>query len=90
MLRISEIPSAVHDPATLVLEGRAIGAWVPELARVASARLAVHPRVVVDLAGVTFLDPSAIALLHELEARGCVLASPSSFVDAQLRARSPS
>lgn len=90
MLRISELPADSGAPATLILEGRAIGAWVPEIERVALARLALHPRVVLDLAAVTFLDPSAIALLRDLEARGCVLASPSSFVDAQLRAWSPS
>ncbi|MBK7972414.1 MAG: hypothetical protein IPK07_03725 [Deltaproteobacteria bacterium] len=88
MLRISEIPGDPGHSVTLRLEGRAIGPWVPELGRIARASVAQYSRVTLDLAAVTFLDPGAIALLLDLEARGCVLAGPSSFVDAQLRARS--
>ncbi len=36
MLRISELPADSGAPATLILEGRAIGAWVPAYAGMTS------------------------------------------------------
>ncbi|MFN7951730.1 MAG: hypothetical protein U0610_08375 [bacterium] len=88
MLRISEHPSEVEGARTLVVEGRAVGPWVEELANVARAALARDGHLIVNLEDVSFLDPHAVALLRELEARGCTLVGRSPFIDAQLRAGS--
>jgi ABC-type transporter Mla MlaB component len=90
MLRISETRGDQDGSVTLILEGRALGPWVAELERVAREGLGAHRGLTLDLRQVTFLDSSAVALLHDLEAHGCAVVGCSPFVDAQLRARSPS
>ena len=88
MLRISEQSNQDPDARTLVVEGRAVGPWVEELASAARAALAKASHLIVDLQHVSFLDPQAVALLRDLEARGCALVGGSPFIDAQLRAGS--
>ncbi len=88
MLRISEHTNEDPGVRTVVVEGRAVGPWVEELAGVVRTALAGASHLIVDLRHVSFLDPQAVALLRDLEARGCALVGRSPFIDAQLRAGS--
>ena len=78
MLKITIHPEA--GAARLTLEGRLAGPWVEELDRCwrEAARAQQNP-VVVDLSGVTFIDPEGKTLLTKmwqqgakLEAVGCL------------------
>jgi ABC-type transporter Mla MlaB component len=69
----------------LRLEGQVRGAAVAELARVAEDAVARGIRLAVDLAGVSFLDPSAVALLRSLRMRQVELENCSPFTAEQLR-----
>jgi ABC-type transporter Mla MlaB component len=69
----------------LRLEGQVRGAAVAELERVAEDAIARGLRLRVDLAGVTFLDPTGVALLRSLQTRQVDLANCSPFTAEQLR-----
>jgi anti-anti-sigma factor len=90
MLRISQSAPADEGGATcLRLEGRVTGPWVEELRRVCTKTLGNNrhstEHLVIDLAGVSFLDAAGIALFHELAARRVLFTNCSSFVAEQLR-----
>ena len=80
MLRIT--PTRVAGVDTLKVEGRLAGQWVEELSRAAAAASAGAPRVVLDLAQVTFVDADGITLLRALRDDGVALADCSSFVSS--------
>ncbi|TLY27147.1 MAG: hypothetical protein E6K63_11425 [Nitrospirae bacterium] len=69
MLKITTQSDA--ELTRLVLEGRLAGPWVEELARcwreVAGSR---QSPVVVDLSGVTFIDPEGKAILAKMSQQG--------------------
>jgi ABC-type transporter Mla MlaB component len=69
----------------LRLEGQVRGAAVAELARVAEDAIGRGLRIEVDLGGVTFLDPSGVALLRSLRTRRVDLSNCSPFTAEQLR-----
>ena len=69
----------------LRLEGQVRGAAVAELARVAEDAIARGLRLEVDLGGVSFLDPSGVALLRSLRMRQVDLSNCSPFTAEQLR-----
>ena len=69
----------------LRLEGQLRGAAVAELARVAEDAIARGLRLDVDLGGVSFLDPSGVALLRSLRTRSVDLSNCSPFTAEQLR-----
>jgi len=90
MLRISQSAAENEGGATyLRLEGQVTGPWVEELRRVCTEKSGNNGRskehLVIDLAGVSFLDADGIALFHELAARQVVFTNCSSFVAEQLR-----
>lgn len=90
MLRISQRAAENEDSAThLRLEGQVTGPWVEELRRVyaeiSGSNGHTKGHIVIDLAGVSFLDADGIALFHELAARRVLLTNCSSFVAEQLR-----
>lgn len=90
MLRISQRAAQSEGGATyLRLEGQITGPWVEELRRVCAetSRNNGHSQdhLVIDLAGVSFLDADGIALFHELAARRVLFTNCSSFVAEQLR-----
>ena len=90
MLRISQRAAENKGGATyLRLEGQVTGAWVEELRGVCTETLGNNghstEHLVIDLAGVSFLDADGIALFHELAARQVVFTNCSSFVAEQLR-----
>src|SRR5271169_4429243 len=61
------------------LEGKLAGAWVAELERSWHTELADSPRLVVDLAGVSYVDEAGKALLARMHARGAQLIAASCF-----------
>ena len=90
MLRISEGPGQNEGGAThLRLEGQITGPWVEELRRVCSdtSGNSAHSKrhLVIDLAGVSFLDAAGIALFHELAARRVQFTKCSAFIAEQLK-----
>ncbi|MGH7208395.1 MAG: STAS domain-containing protein [Nitrospiraceae bacterium] len=78
MLKITIHPEA--GATRLILEGRLAGPWVEELDRCWRGVAATEPsHAVVDLSGVTFIDPEGKALLTmmwqqgaKLHAAGCL------------------
>ena len=90
MLRISHGPAQNESGATcLRLEGRVTGPWVEELRRVCTETLGNNGRspghLVIDLAGVSFLDAEAIALFRELAAHQVSFTNCSAFITEQLK-----
>jgi ABC-type transporter Mla MlaB component len=88
MLRIwteSKDESGKASRLHLRLEGQVRGAAVAELERVAEEAIARGLELEVDLAGVSFLDPSGIALLRLLRTRRVELENCSPFTAEQLR-----
>lgn len=69
----------------LRLEGQVRGPWVAELARVVDSALERGVAPTIDLAGVSFLDPQAVALLRSLRSRRVHLENCSPFTAEQLR-----
>jgi anti-anti-sigma regulatory factor len=83
VLRITRSES--EDAVTFVLEGKLRTAWLPEL----SSALATTPaskHVILDLAALSFVDPSGARLLAALERSGVGLRAPSAFVAALIDA----
>ena len=94
MLKISR--AAVADetqPRLLRLEGRVAGPWVDELRRVCAETAANggqgQQALVLDLAGVSFLDAGGIALFRELASRRVLFTNCSAFIAEQLRGVAP-
>jgi ABC-type transporter Mla MlaB component len=90
MLRISQRAAEAEGAATyLRLEGQVTGPWVEELRRVCTELSGNNGysknQLVIDLAGVSFLDADGIALFHDLAARRALFTNCSSFVAEQLR-----
>jgi anti-anti-sigma regulatory factor len=90
MLRISQRAAENEGGATyLRLEGQVTGPWVEELRRVCTEQLGNtghnQDHLVIDLAGVSFLDADGIALFHELAALRVLFTDCSVFVAEQLR-----
>jgi anti-anti-sigma regulatory factor len=73
----------------LRLEGQVRGPWVGELRRACDQMLGTSEhsgnQLVLDLAEVSFLDADAVALFHEMMARGIVLRNCSMFIAEQLK-----
>jgi len=76
--------SNTNDAATIKLEGKLLGPWLPDvreaLARARALSPRLHGRIRVDLASVTFVDVSGEQMLHALRREGVELAACSSFV----------
>jgi anti-anti-sigma regulatory factor len=75
-----------HDDATatLTLEGRLAGAWVDELVNACAAAADGGGRLVLDMVGVTFVDPEGVRLVRRLSERGIAIRDCSPFVREQL------
>jgi hypothetical protein len=91
MLKISQVGDG--DPmaaaAILRLDGQVTGPWVAELRRVCGDVLRNIPDVnchlVLDLAGLTFLDAQGVVLFRELAERRVLFTNGSAFIAEQLR-----
>jgi RNA polymerase sigma-70 factor (ECF subfamily) len=84
MMRISEI-SRSESVRRFRLEGRLTQATVADLLATVESPLAAGTTVLLDLASVSFADPTAVETLLALRARGVVLAAASGFVLEMLR-----
>ena len=74
-----------HAPMTsFVLEGKLVGPWVKELEKCWESASAVDPStpMLVDLAGVTFVDSDGRALLTRMRRQGVRLLSHGVMIDA--------
>jgi anti-anti-sigma regulatory factor len=91
MLRISS-ETALEGNATVILklDGSVSGAWVNELRRacrgaMGSGSRPEHKHLVLDLAGVRFIDSAGIELFRELGTQRVCFSNPSAFVAEQLK-----
>ena len=84
MLKISEAGKE-NNSVTLKLEGRVVDEWVGELQKNCDPLLGNGSRLALDLAGVSFLDESGVALLASLRSRGTKLLNATPFVIEQLK-----
>jgi hypothetical protein len=90
MLKISQESAPGEGERTcLRLEGHVTGPWVEELRRVCAETLGNNGHggksLVLNLAGVSFLDADGIALFRELAARRVSFTNSSSFIAEQLK-----
>jgi anti-anti-sigma factor len=90
MLRITRGITADDKAIELLrLDGQVAGRWVEELRRECDEVLAADPDsgrpLVLDLAGVSFIDADGIALFQDLVTRRVSLANGSLFVTEQLK-----
>jgi anti-anti-sigma regulatory factor len=72
MLRISRITRTGDQAVLLRLEAQVTGRWTEELRRVCSETISGNgygQALVLDLAGVSFIDANGVALLRDLAAR---------------------
>ena len=83
MMRVSVIQSS-SQAVTLRVEGELRGRWVPELGRACEESSNGGERLILDLAGVSFLDADGINLIRALRERHVAVANPSSFIAEQI------
>ena len=77
MLRVSRINSGTST--TLKLEGKLLGPWVGELARLLGDNSVCSP-IHLDLTAVSFVDGPGAQLLRDLISSGTTIVACSSFV----------
>jgi hypothetical protein len=96
MLKITTHRS--DDSTRITLEGRLVGPWIGELERCwrESEQSAAGRRLIVDLTGVTFVEPEGKALLTriyqagaELIATGCCMRSIVEDAKTRVRQAAP-
>lgn len=88
MVRIS-VTGSSPDTMTLLLEGQLIGEAVDELNLSCEQALANGRRLILDLAGVLFIDRKGVALFHRLANRNVSIVNCSGFVTELLKVRDP-
>jgi RNA polymerase sigma-70 factor (ECF subfamily) len=87
MMRVTRI-AAGEGIETLRVEGRLTHETVEELRMACESVLTTHRSLHLDVAGLQFVDPTGIDLLHGLERQGARLGGCSGFVGELLRERS--
>ena len=90
MLRISRTTLVgLKEQELLRLEGQVTGPWVEELRRVCAEVLGNNGHggnhLVLDLAGMSFLDADGVSLFRELAARRVLFTNRSAFIAEQLK-----
>jgi anti-anti-sigma regulatory factor len=70
---------------TLHLEGRVTDADLPELERACGEFQQAGSRLVLDLAGVSFVDRECVVALHRMRRDGIVITGCSPFVGELLK-----
>lgn len=84
MLRITEI-AGEGGVVTLRLEGRLVGAWVEDLERLCLYhRDEKNMKVVLDFAGVTFIEKSGVSMLKSLKNEKLEIINCSLFIRSLL------
>jgi anti-anti-sigma regulatory factor len=79
MLRITTIRDD-GSPVQLKLEGKIMAEWASLLEQECRAHIAQRRQVVLDMAGVTFLDGQGVTMLRNLPCRYVSLMNRSDFV----------
>jgi hypothetical protein len=87
MLRITRLASAAGPPC-LRVEGRLVGDWVQVLESEVSRASEADP-LSLDLSGVEFADPRALALLERMTERGIQFVSCSPLLQSLLGRSEP-
>src|SRR5215203_2174077 len=93
MLRITPLTSLEHAGPSLKLEGQLAGPWVKALRQahdehvklLSAVDAAPTPRLALDLADVSFIDASGVALLRALVTEGVELKNRSAYVTELLK-----
>lgn len=83
MFRIT--PTDGERERTLRLEGRLVEPWVSELLTAGREAASDGRSVVLDLAGVTFLDAAGAACLRHLQEQGATIRGCSGFIAELLK-----
>ncbi len=83
MLRVSIIQESDHA-VTFRVEGEVNGPWVAELRRACEDVLSKDIRLILDLAGVSFINLEGSDLFRSLRKRQVDFMNPSSFITEQL------
>jgi len=83
MLKITTIAKD-EKTVTLQLEGRIVGQWVHEVRRECEKGLAQSSKVILDLAGVIFVNDQGIKVLKALKEYRVLLVRCSPFLSALL------
>jgi len=83
MLRVSIIQRSDHA-VTFRVEGEVKGPWVAELRRACEDVLSKDIRLILDLAGVSFINLEGSDLFRSLRKRQVDFMNPSSFITEQL------
>lgn len=84
MLRISENNPSFEN-VILLLEGQVVNGWVDILKKSCDQALAKNCQLILDCAGVTFVDRQGIALFQTLQKRQVQLINCSPFLKEQLK-----
>jgi RNA polymerase sigma-70 factor (ECF subfamily) len=85
MIKITQLETGESAATQLRVEGRIVGAAVGELERACRATLTSDRPLLLDLAGVSFLDAEGVHAVHALVDRGAVTVGCSGLVDELLR-----
>ncbi len=84
MLKISQAGKAGQN-LILKLEGRVGGPWVNELQLICELFLHEGRVLMLDLAGVSYVDADGVPVLMSFKSRGVTLNNCSQFVEEQLK-----
>ena len=84
MLRLTRTTRLPHE-VVLVVEGQIIAEWVGLLEEECLELLGTGQKVLLDLAGVSYLDRRAVRLLRELAPRSGALINCPPLVDELVR-----
>ncbi len=84
MLRISENNTS-FEIVTLLLEGQVVNGWVDILKESCDQVLAKNCQLILDCAGVTFVDRQGVALFQTIQQRQVKLINCSPFLKEQLK-----
>jgi anti-anti-sigma regulatory factor len=82
-LRISAGTSSDHK-VSLCLEGSVMGPWVAVLQTACDEARSNGDQVILDLSGVSFIDPAGVVVLRNLKSNGIRLVNCSPFTSMQL------
>ena len=83
MVRIRKIVESPTE-TTLSVEGRIVSEWVTVLEHECRQALRDMPRVLLDLAAVTFIDARGVEVLRRLVTEGVAVINCREFIDALL------
>lgn len=84
MLKITE-QERMRGVHALLLEGSIAGAWVAELQRACEPLLDGNGALIVDCAGVSFIDQQGVALARALIERGASFVNCSPYAIERLK-----